>query len=267
MKISVIIPTYKPKAYIYECLDSLVNQTLSKDLWEVLLILNGCNEPYYSNILNRYSRSLHNLRLLQTNTPGVSNARNIGISESKGEYVTFIDDDDYVSAEYLENLISKANNQTLVLSNTVSFLDRSNKYNYSYSLAKVYSNLSKKDAISLIDARSLLNGPCMKILSKDIIKEIYFNPKLSNGEDSVFMFEISKNIKRLVLAPESAIYYRRFREQSATTRKKNFFERLNNTLKLLYAYSEIYVKAPLHYSLRFYILRLLATFKGHLITK
>ena len=50
MKISVIIPTYKPKEYLWECLDSLYNQTLSKQDFEVLLVLNGCDEPYKSNI-------------------------------------------------------------------------------------------------------------------------------------------------------------------------------------------------------------------------
>lgn len=50
MKISVIIPTYKPKAYLWECLDSLVAQTFAKKDFEVLLVLNGCLEPYRSEI-------------------------------------------------------------------------------------------------------------------------------------------------------------------------------------------------------------------------
>ena len=50
MKISVIIPTYKPKEYIWECLDSLKSQTFDKKEFEIILILNGCKEPYYSEI-------------------------------------------------------------------------------------------------------------------------------------------------------------------------------------------------------------------------
>ena len=50
MKISVIIPTYKPQVYLWECLDTVYAQTFSKKEFEVILVLNGCNEPYNSQI-------------------------------------------------------------------------------------------------------------------------------------------------------------------------------------------------------------------------
>ena len=107
MKISVIIPSYKPGDYFRVCLASLKSQTLSKDKFEVIIILNGCSEPWLSEVkalIENYARDVA-IRLIQTGTPGVSNARNIGIDNAKGEYITFIDDDDYVSPRYLENLL------------------------------------------------------------------------------------------------------------------------------------------------------------------
>ena len=106
MKVSVIIPTYKPQAYIWECLDSIKNQTFPKEDFEVILVLNGCNEPYYSQIKEYIDNNLvdYNVNFIQTDQGGVSNARNIALDAAKGEYVTFIDDDDYISPKYLEEL-------------------------------------------------------------------------------------------------------------------------------------------------------------------
>ena len=96
MDISVIIPTYKPGSYVWECLDSVYNQTFPGRRYEVIIILNGCNEPYYSQI-EEYISS-HSDRctfsLIQTDESGVSNARNIGIENSNGKYLTFVDDDE-----------------------------------------------------------------------------------------------------------------------------------------------------------------------------
>ena len=65
MEISVIIPTYKPDYYIWECLDSVKEQTLNKNSFEVLIILNGEKEPHYNNILNYIRKyKLKNFKLL-----------------------------------------------------------------------------------------------------------------------------------------------------------------------------------------------------------
>ena len=97
MRISVIVPTYKPQEYLWECLDSLRSQTLAEDEFEVLIVLNGCKSPYYENI-QRYieqSNACH-FQLIQTDVPGVSNARNVAIEQANGEYLMFIDSDDIV---------------------------------------------------------------------------------------------------------------------------------------------------------------------------
>ena len=99
MKISVIVPTFKPQAYLWECLNSLVAQTFAKDDFEVLLVLNGCLEPYKSERESYLAKNKDkiNIRFISTETPGVSNARNIALDNAKGEYIAFFDDDDYVS--------------------------------------------------------------------------------------------------------------------------------------------------------------------------
>ena len=120
MKVSVIIPTYKPQKYLWKCLDSLDNQTLAKDYFEVVLVLNGCKEPYDTQIKEYISK--HNdliINYIQTDEGGVSNARNIGIDVAKGEYVSFIDDDDYVSPKYLQRLLENSSSTVVTMAKPV----------------------------------------------------------------------------------------------------------------------------------------------------
>lgn len=78
---------------------------MPQEEFEVILILNGCREPYSKAIESFISKHpAGNLTMLQTDIPGVSNARNIGIDNARGEFLTFIDDDDYISPTYLQEL-------------------------------------------------------------------------------------------------------------------------------------------------------------------
>ena len=107
MKVSVIIPTYSPGEYIYNCLTSIVNQTLLSADYEVLVILNGPKAPFYSQLEEFIaSHPECHFRLMYSDVASVSNARNIGLDKAKGEYIAFIDDDDIISPYYLEGLLA-----------------------------------------------------------------------------------------------------------------------------------------------------------------
>ena len=121
MLISVIIPSYKPQPYLYECLMSLEKQTFDKAEFEVIIILNGCNEPYQSEIEQFVSHVSLCVRVMQTDVPGVSNARNIGLDVAQGDFVTFVDDDDLVSETYLEGMYAIAAQGRIPLSNLIAF--------------------------------------------------------------------------------------------------------------------------------------------------
>ena len=81
MKISVIVPTYKPQAYLWECL----NQTFPKTEYELILVLNGCNEPYNAQIKDWLAKhSDLQVQYIQTDEAGVSNARNMALDVARG---------------------------------------------------------------------------------------------------------------------------------------------------------------------------------------
>lgn len=258
MKISVIIPSYKPQYYIWKCLESLSKQTLSKEDFEIILILNGCNEPYKSDIKNYISTQMNgmNINFIHTEQGGVSNARNIALEYVKGEHVAFIDDDDYVSECYLEDLYKVAQEGYIPLSNIVAFDDITGSL-LPYYLSDFYKSKSKSKVYGLMDVRKWFSVPVCKLIPKEVIGDKKFDLELQNGEDCLYMFYISNKMSKFKLTPSSAIYYRRCRVGSAnfSLTKRRAFE---NMLKLFPKYIKIYFSSPLEYNFLFFCSRLVA---------
>ena len=239
MKISIIIPTYKPGPYLKDCLESINNQTMNKKCFEVIIVLNGVIKPYIEYIYSLTKMYDFNSVVIPTETPGVSNARNLGLSRTQGEYVCFIDDDDKISPSYLENLYSKATPNNIVASNVKAFYNNSNKTENDY-IASAYKKLINKNSpLSVFKGRKFMSSSCCKIISRRIIQDVRFDTKLKIGEDSVFMAKISKKVKSIVLSDSSAIYYRRLRAGSASRVKQPILKKCNIVCKLLKKYTKM----------------------------
>ena len=105
-KVSIIIPVFNTEKYLKKCLDSVLNQTLSSI--EVICI-NDCSKDNSLEILKEYSNKDKRLKLIDFKVnQGVSIARNKGVSESSGDYIGFIDSDDFVELDFYEKLYKKA---------------------------------------------------------------------------------------------------------------------------------------------------------------
>lgn len=262
--ISVIIPSYKPETYLYDCLKSLKEQTYNKNLFEIIIILNGCNEPYKSNIQDYIKNHLSeiNIQLIQTNTSGVSNARNIGLDNAQGEYICFIDDDDIISPNYLKRLIEKANQYTIVISDVYSFKYDIDEKRKNFFICKKLEHKEKYINASLFKNRSFLAFPVAKIIHKDIISNIRFDNRFKNGEDALFMTSISNKIKNICFTEKDAIYYVRERIGSASRRKFHPFTLTIETVKLLTAYMKVYLRKPFSYNLLLFASRIPGVIKG-----
>ena len=259
MKISVIIPTYKPQDYIWECLDSIKNQTFPKENFEVILVLNGCKEPYYSQIEEYITQNLKdlNVNLIQTDVGGVSNARNIALEVAHGEYITFIDDDDYISSEFLKELYLAASPDTISLCYPYAFNDGEPNIQLQYSITRVYDEYHTRTNLRLSSkVRKYFSGPCMKLIPMSFIQDRRFNVQFKNGEDSLFMFLISDKIDKLSFATRDAIYYRRYRNGSAVMKIRGTKERITNNINCIKEYTRIFYSGK--YNLLFYISRIIA---------
>lgn len=265
MKISVIIPTYKPQDYLWECLDSLVAQTFPKDDFEVILVLNGCAEPYKSAIEKYIVEKMQvmNINFIHTDVGGVSNARNLALDQVRGEFVTFIDDDDFVSPKYLELLYEKADAETISLCYPYAFNDGYVDTRLSYFLNSVYEEFHQKNNLRIsYKVRKYFSGPCMKFIPMNFIQERRFDVRFKYGEDSLFMFLISDKFKKFAFTNKDAIYYRRYRSGSAVTSKRKRIDVFTNGIKQIGVYFLYFIRNPFKYNLKFFLTRILASIHG-----
>lgn len=104
-KVSVIVPVYNVEKYISKCLDSLVNQTI-KDI-EIIVVNDGSKDKS-EYIIKEYEKKYKNIIYLKKENGGLSSARNFGLIHSKGEYVAFLDSDDYVDKTIYQKMYEKA---------------------------------------------------------------------------------------------------------------------------------------------------------------
>lgn len=260
MKISVILPSYKPQEYIWKCLDSLTSQTMDVNEYEIVIVLNGCNEPYYSQISEYISKTKHNIRLLQTDSGGVSNARNIGISEAKGEYICFVDDDDWVSETYLEKLLlAVGGGEDCAIANVINYDEEAGTMKKDWLTACYERNEGRKP--TLLSCRSYMSVACCKITRHTTIGDVRFDTNYKQGEDALFFAEISKNTRNIGIAESDAIYYRRLRKTSAA-RARSKMQKTRDNFRLLAAFARMYSRDIKNYDARFFMTRFLACFKA-----
>lgn len=266
MEISVIIPTYKPQKYILRCLDSLKKQTFERNNFEVLIILNGDKDPFYSMISSFLSDNFDGIhyKLIYSEIPGVSNARNIGIERSSGNFIVFLDDDDFLSEDYLAELYQNRQEQGIVFSDTNSFEETDNNQIsfFGDSYHQVYEdNYLKTKQTFLFKIRRLFNVPWMKLISREVIGDTRFDLGLNNGEDTLFMFAISSRVKAFGFADKKACYYRCIRQNSASLNKKKLSYVRNNRKVLIIKMVKIFFSDIKNYNFIFLLSMCLACLK------
>lgn len=255
MKISVIVPTYKPDFYLWDCLNSLKNQILSSEEYEVLIILNGEKEKYFEMInIWLEKNKLYNYKLLYCKENGVSQARNLGLEVAKGEYIAFIDDDDIVEKQYLSELLKKnlqLGDKGIAIVNYLDF-EKEKIIRTKYLQGRIFYDKS--------NVRKCFSVVWGKLIPKIIIDKTRFDIRLKNGEDSLFMLQISKNINLVGIVDKNIYYMRRIRKESANFRKKKFTEIFCTNYILFEEYLKLLFKKG--YSRKLIFLRILALFKG-----
>jgi glycosyltransferase involved in cell wall biosynthesis len=260
MEVSVIIPTYRPGSYLYDCLYSILAQDFSRDKFEVVIVLNGDKNPYYEKIESFLSDKDVTFKLFYSPQKGVSNARNLALNNINSKYVVFLDDDDILSANFISLLYLKASLNFIVVSNIKTFSSDLS------TLGDDYISISYKDRLtggkySLFKFRGFLSSSCAKMIPRNVIDEFRFDKSLNYGEDAFFMFVISCNIKGINLADENAIYYRRIRQGSASQSNLTLGSRTHSMLLKLSKYSSVYLRAIRRYNFLLYASRIAATLK------
>jgi glycosyltransferase involved in cell wall biosynthesis len=254
-KISVLIPTCKPQAYFIECLNAIQAQTLEKDFYKVYVCLNGERDPYFDYIREALTRLNFQFEFFYLHEASVSLARNLLLEKAKEKFVVFIDDDDLVSPGYLAEMLKVSSAHTMVISRIYNFRVSICERRLNY-IGQTFNQLIDGEA-SKFKTRKYFSSACAKLLHRDIIASSRFDPKLTKGEDSLFMAEISKNVMSIRKADSSASYYVRERVGSVTRRKIHRVTEIKMLIYLLGKFLKILI-AP-GYQKSFICSRLLAT--------
>lgn len=208
-KVSIIVPVYKTEQYIHRCVDSILSQTFS-DI-EVILVDDGSPDRC-PEICDEYKSKDSRIQVIHQKNGGVSSARNAGLKICSGEYLLFIDSDDYISSDMIENLyLAIAKNYDIAISGYTEIAQTGIIKVYDYKGCK-----SKEDFL-LHCIQNTGGVVCSKLYKTSIIKEnnILFNEKLIQSEDLIFALSVFLKADTFIAIDKADYFYDRRDESTA----------------------------------------------------
>lgn len=226
MLLSIVVPVYNTELYLRKCIDSIICQTYSN--WELILVNDGSTDNS-GKICDEYKSKDSRIKVYHKLNGGVSSARNLGIEKSIGDWIIFIDSDDYVEKTYIQDFFqssSMLNSNCLIIQGLIfdftkyctfrKFPDQ--KYNF-------------RELPQCIIANDLFTygGPICKLYNRSIIKSagLCFPEAYSYGEDTIFFLKYINLIEEIILIPSCKYHYIQNDKETLSRKAHNF-----NMLKL-----------------------------------
>lgn len=201
MKISIIIPCYNAANILSRCVNSILKQSFQD--WEVLLVNDGSVDST-GDICNRYALLDSRIKVIHKGNGGVSSARNIGMASAHGEYITFIDADDYIEPNYLQCLQSRYHADFVI-----SGFRNNREIDFIPQSLFLTGRTFIENIHSVIEHKYLLYTPWAKLFKRDIIEanHIYFDCNLRYGEDTIFCYEYLLSCTNLEIVASDGYFY------------------------------------------------------------
>lgn len=215
--VSIIVPMYNVEQFIGKCIDSIIGQTYKHI--EIILIDDG-SPDLSGNIAEKFALTDARIQVIKTKNQGVSSARNLGIQLSKGEYLIFVDSDDYLSPDYVDYMMSMAlnNEAEFVMSkNCHLFPSTETKYDDPIDNIEIWS--PEKAASMLLYPGKIEIGCWNKLFLKEFIvnNNILFPEGLYMGEGLNFIVNAAQKANKICVGSKRVYNYRKDNKQSATT--------------------------------------------------
>lgn len=220
-KISIIIPVFNTELYLKRCLDSIINQTY-KD-YEVIIINDGSTDNSPKIIYEYEEKYKDKIFAYHKKNEGVAIARNFGIQKSKGDFITFVDSDDYIDKYMLEKMIKKAteDNFDMIMCNLLyiypqkSVVGRSN----------INSDLLNKEQIKE-NIINILPAMCGKLIKRSLYSDISFKPNIW-FEDVESYFRMYPNLTKIGFIDESLYFYPQRKDSITWTYNEKLYDIIN----------------------------------------
>lgn len=213
--ISIIVPVYKVEQYLLRCIDSILAQTYPN--FELILVDDGSPDNC-GQICDEYASTDSRIHVIHQTNSGVSAARNAGLSNATGDYITFVDSDDYVDPDYLQNMYASKSDLTLcglVVQNehgdhlrTTTHPDSQYNNKESIPFSELYESL-------------MLYSPYCKLFRSDIIKihDLRFPQHISWGEDGMFVSDYLCYIESLTVIGQTGYHYIKYDKEDSLSTK------------------------------------------------
>ena len=241
-KISVIVPVYNVEKYLSRCIDSILHQ---KDVdFELILVDDGSTDQ--SSVLCDCYQKDDRVRVFHQENGGVSRARNTGIGYAKGDYLLFVDSDDWLAENALSKMIRYSDHSDMVICGSYNATEVSeNIFNFTkgvywpghtepYAVKDKYFEIFNKNV-------TLWN----KLIRRSVIADIRFDEYMTYGEDCDFLCRTLDHVQKAIIVPEPLYYYFHNRKGNVVSSKidKRSVELLENS-KRIYDYLALRGQAP-----------------------
>lgn len=224
IELSVIVPVYNCENYLKRCVNSILNQTFQKI--EVILVDDGSTDKS-AEICDEYCEKDKRVKVIHTKNEGASSARNLGIDAAKGNFIAFVDADDYLDIDLYEQVMPKAYHSDIVFFHYAIEKNGKEKKIYQKKLMELKANPKnfmlfyaengngEENTLSVFSWRSIYNA--------EIIKgnNIRFPINLKSGEDRIFIFKLLLTVKSIDVADEIFGYHYVIRGSESLTGQKD----------------------------------------------
>ena len=202
--VSVIVPVYNVEKYLKKCVDSILNSDY-KNI-EIILVDDGSKDQS-GTICDDYKESYNNIKVIHKKNGGLSSARNAGIEVSEGEYILFIDSDDYITEKFVGHLVDTMNKYDVdVVQGSYEKIDEKERSLYIPKIENK-SYHSKEDILeAFFIKKNILVVACGKLYKKDLCKNISFKEG-RNHEDNIFIIDLFEKINSYACVDMSGYKY------------------------------------------------------------
>ncbi len=243
-KISVIIPVYNAESHLIQCVNSLLAQTLNTI--EFIFVNDGSTDNS-QKIIEEFQQKDSRIILINQDNQGVSVARNNGLEIATGDYIGFVDADDYLEKSYYQTLLTaiQKNNSDISCSNFSTeingkFTTTSTNFikNIPYDKQKINEELLPE----LIKS-STLNSACNKLYKKNILNKVTFPVGVTHGEDWIFNMNAFVNASSVIFIDYSGYFYKEvLGSATKNVLRFDYFQRIleayNYPYKSIFTFSE-----------------------------
>lgn len=220
--ISIIVPVYKVEEYLDECVTSIINQTYTN--LEIILVDDGSPDSC-PHLCDEWAKKDERIKVVHKKNGGLSSARNAGLEIAMGEYICFVDSDDFITPDYVEVMYERIKNDTTVgIVSGMIYRYQDNQtipFNEKWNLENE-KIISPEDFTSMMMDLSASFTVWNKLYRRDLIKNVRFREG-RNNEDTLFMYDLGKQIKEnrsMMVEIPHYVYYYRFRPNSICTSSK-----------------------------------------------